>query len=240
MGRAFEVRKAAMAKTGAAKTKIYSRFGKEIYVAAKSGVPDPEMNQTLKRTIEKAKVAQVPADIIKRAIEKAKGGSEESYTSVRYEGFGPNNSFIIVDCLTDNVNRTVSDVRTCFNKSKSKMGISGSVAHNFDHVGVLSFTYGDDGAMLDALVEANVDVQDIEVEEGQMTVYVSPTDLYAAKSAIEALIPDVSFDVVENTMIPQSYVSVEGEDKELFDRLMSMLDAVDDVQEVYHNVQDNA
>jgi YebC/PmpR family DNA-binding regulatory protein len=240
MGRAFEVRKAAMAKTSAAKTKVYSRFGKEIYMAAKAGVPDPEMNQSLKRTIEKAKVAQVPADIIKRAIEKAKGGSEESYTSVRYEGFGPNNSFIIVDCLTDNVNRTVSDVRTCFNKSKSKMGISGSVAHNFDHVGVLSFTYGDDGAMLDTLVEANVDVQDIEVEEGQMTVYVSPTDLYAAKSAIEALIPDVTFDVVENTMIPQSYVSVEGEDKELFDRLMSMLDAVDDVQEVYHNVQDNA
>lgn len=240
MGRAFEVRKAAMAKTSAAKTKVYSRFGKEIYMAAKAGVPDPEMNQSLKRTIEKAKVAQVPADIIKRAIEKAKGGSEESYTSVRYEGFGPNNSFIIVDCLTDNVNRTVSDVRTCFNKSKSKMGISGSVAHNFDHVGVLSFSYGDDDAMLDALVEAEVDVQDIEVEDGEMTVYVAPTDLYAAKSAIEALIPDVHFDVVENTMIPQSYVSVEGEDKELFDRLMSMLDAVDDVQEVYHNVQDNA
>ena len=117
MGRAFEVRKAAMMKTSAAKTKVYSRFGKEIYIAAKAGVPDPEMNQGLKRMIERAKANQVPADVIKRAIEKAKGGTDESYTSVRYEGFGPGNCTIIVDCLTDNVNRTVSDVRTCFTKT---------------------------------------------------------------------------------------------------------------------------
>ncbi len=129
MGRAFEVRKAAMMKTSAAKTKVYSRFGKEIYIAAKAGVPDPEMNQGLKRMIERAKANQVPADVIKRAIEKAKGGTDESYTSVRYEGFGPGNCTIIVDCLTDNVNRTVSDVRNCFTKTKSKMGVSGSVAH---------------------------------------------------------------------------------------------------------------
>lgn len=238
MGRAFEVRKAAMARTNAIKTKVYSRFGKEIYMAAKAGVPDPEMNQGLKQMIAKAKANQVPAEVIKRAIEKAKGGSDESYTFVRYEGFGPNNSNIIVDCLTDNVNRTVSEVRTCFTKSKSKMGVSGSVAHMFDNVGLLSFTYEDEGAMLDTLVEHDVDVQDIEVEDGAMTVYVNPTSLYAAKTAIEALIPDVQFDVLENTMIPQERVTVEGEDKEMFDRLMNMLDLIEDVQNVYHNVQE--
>ncbi len=238
MGRAFEVRKAAMARTNAVKTKVYSRFGKEIYMAAKAGVPDPDMNQGLKQMIAKAKANQVPAEVIKRAIEKAKGGSDESYTSVRYEGFGPNNSFIIVDCLTDNVNRTVSEVRTCFTKSKSKMGVNGSVAHNFDNVGILSFTYEDDGAMLDCLVEHDVDVQDIEVEEGSMTVYVAPTSLYAAKTAIESLIPDVQFDVLENTMIPQERVKVEGEDKDMFDRLMNMLDLIEDVQNVYHNVEE--
>ena len=238
MGRAFEVRKAAMARTNAVKTKVYSRFGKEIYMAAKAGVPDPEMNQGLKQMIAKAKANQVPAEVIKRAIEKAKGGTDETYTFVRYEGFGPNNSNIIVDCLTDNVNRTVSEVRTCITKSKSKMGVGGSVAHMFDNVGILSFTYEDEGAMLDCLVEHDVDVQDIEVEEGAMTVYVSPTSLYAAKTAIESLIPDVQFDVLENTMIPQERVKVEGEDKEMFDRLMNMLDLIEDVQNVYHNVEE--
>ncbi len=238
MGRAFEVRKAAMARTNAVKTKVYSRFGKEIYMAAKSGVPDPEMNQGLKQMIAKAKANQVPAEVIKRAIDKAKGGSDESYSMVRYEGFGPNNSNIIVDCLTDNVNRTVSEVRTCFTKSKSKMGVGGSVAHMFDSVGILSFKSSDEGAMLDCLIENDVDVQDIEVEEDIMTVTVTPTALYAAKSAIELLIPEVEFDVLENTMVPQTMVTVEGEDKEMFDRLMGMLDGIDDVQTVYHNVEE--
>ena len=104
MGRAFEVRKVAMAKTAAAKTKVYSKYGREIYMAAKAGVPDPEINLNLRRVIEKAKKDQVPSDIIKRAIEKAKGGVDENYTEVRYEGFGPGNTLIIVDCLTDNTN----------------------------------------------------------------------------------------------------------------------------------------
>lgn len=238
MGRAFEVRKAAMAKTSAAKTKIYSRFGKEIYIAAKAGVPDPEMNQALKRIIEKAKAAQVTADIIKRAIEKAKGGSDESYTSARYEGFGPGNSTIIVDCLTDNVNRTVSEVRNCFTKSKSKMGVAGSVSHLFDFIGLLSFKSADEEKVLDALIEAEVDVIDLEVQEDQMNVTVNPNDLYKAKGAVEGLYPDIEFDVLETTMSPQSYVKLNEEETELFHRLTSMLDEIDDVQEVYHNVEE--
>src|SRR3989339_723604 len=109
MGRAFEVRKVAMAKTAATKSKLYAKFGREIYLAAKSGTPDPDTNQTLKRMIEKAKREQVPADVIKRNIDKAKGGGEDNLSSIRYEGFGPGNSMLIVECLTDNVNRTISE-----------------------------------------------------------------------------------------------------------------------------------
>jgi len=238
MGRAFEVRKNAMAKTNAAKTKIYSRFGREIYVAAKAGVPDMDMNVGLRRIVEKARANQVPADVIKRAIEKAKGGSDESYTSVRYEGFGPGNSTIIVDCLTDNINRTVSEVRNCFTKSKSKMGVAGSVSHLFDSVGLLVFAFDDEEKMLDSLIENDCDVQELEVEEGTMSVYVNPADLYKAKAAVESILPEVTFDVLENTMLPHDYVSLEGEDVEMWARLSGMLDEIDDVQNVYHNIKD--
>ncbi len=239
MGRAFEVRKNAMAKTNAAKTKIYSRFGREIYVAAKAGVPDIDMNVGLRRMVERARANQVPADVIKRAIEKAKGGSDESYSEARYEGFGPANSTIIVDCLTDNVNRTVSEVRNCFTKSRSKMGVAGSVSHLFDSVGLLVFSYDDEEKMLDALIENDCDVQELEVEEGTMSIYVNPVDLYKAKTAVESILPDVSFEVMENTMLPHDYVTLESdEDKEMWQRLSSMLDELDDVQNVYHNIKE--
>ena len=122
MGRHFEVRAAAMAKTANAKAKVYSRYSKEILVAAKNGDPDPDMNQTLKKAIERAKANNVPADVIKRAIEKAKSSADESYSSARYEGFGQGaGSTIIIDCLTDNANRTIANLRACFNKSHSNL-----------------------------------------------------------------------------------------------------------------------
>ncbi len=227
-----------MAKTAAAKAKVYSRYGKEIYVAAKNGVPDPDMNAVLKKTIERAKANQVPADVIKRAIEKAKGGSNENYTSMTYEGFGAGGSAtIIVECLSDNSNRTIADLRGAFNKSHAKMGVAGSVSFNYDHVGMLVFDFADEEAMLDALIMADVDVKELEVEDGKMTVTVEPTDLYKAKDAIDELIGDeVKYDVLEPTMLPHEYVELEGEDKELFERLLRLLDDVDDVQNVYHNV----
>lgn len=238
MGRAFEVRKKAREKTNASKTKIYSRFGKELFIAAKAGVPDPEMNQGLKRMIERAKANQVPADVIKRAIDKAKGGSEDSYTSVRYEGFGPGNCTIIVDCLTDNVNRTVSDVRNCFTKTKSKMGVSGSVAHLYDHIGILAFSYDNDELVLDTLIEHEVDVIDVEKEDETINVTVQPNDLYKAKTAIETILPELEFSALETTMVPHETIKLSGEDEELFTRFMNMIDELDDVQEVYHNVDE--
>ena len=237
MGRAHEVRKVAMAKTAAKKTKVYSRFGKEIYMAAKAGVPDPDMNQGLKRKIEQAKANQVPADVIKRAIDKAKGGSADNYDDCRYEGFGPGASTIVIDCLTDNVNRTISDIKTCFNKSKSKLGVAGSVSHSYDNLALFSFTYDNEETMLDTLIMADVNVVEVELEENVMSVYVEPSDFHKAQVAIEELIPEVSFDICEIQMLPQEYTTLEGEEKELFERLITMLEDVDDVQQVFHNVQ---
>ncbi|MBQ0035620.1 MAG: YebC/PmpR family DNA-binding transcriptional regulator [Firmicutes bacterium] len=238
MGRAHEVRAAAMAKTAAMKSKVYSRYGKEIYIAAKSGVADPEMNLALRSKIKEAKANQVPADVIKRAIEKAKGGSNESYDSLRYEGIGPNGATVIVDCLTDNNNRTVAAMNQCFNKAHCKLGVKGSVSFGYDNLGVISFKYTDEDTMLDTLIGADVDVNDIEVEEGEMTVYVAPTDLHKAQEAIETLIPDCEYSVCAIKMLPQEYVTLtDPHDIEMWERLLRLLDEVDDVQEVYHNVE---
>ena len=238
MGRAHEVRAAAMAKTAAMKSKIYSRYGKEIYIAAKSGAPDPDSNLALRSKIKEAKANQVPADVIKRAIEKAMGGSNESYDTLRYEGIGPSGATIIVDCLTDNNNRTVAAMNSCFNKAHCKLGVRGSVSFAYDNLGVLSFKYTDEDTMLDTLIDADIDVEDIEVEDDEMTVYVVPSDLHKAQEAIDALIPDCEYEVCAIKMLPKEYVTLTDEhDKEMWERLLRLLDDVDDVNEVFHNVE---
>lgn len=238
MGRHFEVRAASMAKTAAAKAKVYSKHSKEIYMAAKGGVPDPDMNVALKQCIDKAKANQVPADVIKRAIEKAKGGTGEDYSSSTYEGFGSGGgSTIVVECLTDNANRTIADLRGAFNKSHAKLGVSGSVSFNYESVGALQIPYEDEDTMLESLLMADVDVRETEVQDGNMMVTVGPQDLYKAKEVIDELIPGVEYAVLEQTMIPNEYVTLEGEDLELFKRLLTLLDDVEDVQNVYHNVE---
>ncbi len=237
MGRAHEVRAASMAKTAAKKTKIYSRYGKELYMAAKAGIPDPEMNQALKRKIAEAKANQVPADVIKRAIEKAKGSDNESYDSMSYEGFGPGASTFVIECLTDNVNRTIGAIKTCTNRVHAKLGVSGSVSHSYETVGLFSFNYEDEEKMLDALIEAEVEVTEVEIEEGIMSVYVIPTDFAKAQHAIENLIPEVNFDVCEITTFANEMIELNEEDKAAFEKLLTMLDDVEDVQQVFHNVK---
>ena len=240
MGRAHEVRAAAMAKTAAIKSKLYSRYGKELYIAAKNGVPDPEMNLALKQKIKEAKANQVPADVINRAIEKAKGGSTENYDSLRYEGFGPGASTIIVDCLTDNVNRTVAAMNSCFNKSHSKMGVKGSVSFNYDNFGVLSFENENEEEVLDLLLSKDVNVADVKVEDGLMTVYTDPSDFHAAQEALEEAYPGIEFETLGLKMIPQEYVTIDNpEDQELWNRLLTLLNDVEDVQEIFHNVKEN-
>lgn len=227
---------AAKAKTGAAKAKVYSSYAKEIYQVAKQGGTDPNGNLSLRHLIEKAKKEQVPADVIKRAIDKVNSGVDESYTSVRYEGFAGAGATVMVDCLTDNVNRTVSMVRNAFTKSKGKMGVSGCVGHMYEHLSVVIVKDMSEDEALEALLMGEVDAKEIEAEDGNVSIYGDPSDLYKIKEAILASKPNAEFIVEEVTMLPNEMVTLDGEDKENFDKLLNMLDEVEDVQKVYHNV----
>ena len=152
------------AKDGA-NSKVYAKFGVEIYVAAKKGEPDPESNSALKFVLERAKQAQVPKHIIDRAIDKAKGNTDETFVEGRYEGFGPNGSMIIVDTLTSNVNRTAANLRTAFGKNGGNMGASGSVSYMFEKKGVIVFDGDDADRVFEQLLEADVDVEDVDEDE---------------------------------------------------------------------------
>lgn len=236
MGRAYQNRKDSMAKTSDAKAKVYSKYGREIYVCAKAGGFDPTGNLALRGMIERAKKDQVPSHVIEKAIEKAKGGAGEDFALARYEGYGPGNCMVIIECLTDNPNRTFGDVRLCFTKTKSKIGTQGSVSHMFDHSAIFVFSGEDEEAALEALMEADVDVGDIENEDGKISVFAPNTDYFKAKQAlIEMGVTD--FDVDEIQFLAQNTAPVTGDDVPMFEKFMDMLNDLDDVQNVYHNAE---
>ncbi|MBL8813355.1 MAG: YebC/PmpR family DNA-binding transcriptional regulator [Planctomycetaceae bacterium] len=235
MGRSFENRKASIFKTAAQKSKLYSKYGKQLYVVAKNGVPDPENNPALRNLIERAKKEQVPAHVIDKAIEKAKGLGGEEFASLRYEGFGPGGCMLLVDCLTDNNNRTITDVRSAFTRCGAKMDPSGSVARMFDHVAVLSFK-GDNGdAVLEAMLNADVDVEDVEVKDGHVNLFAPASEFYKAKTALLEAFPKVELETSEITFIPQMQKELNAEDAAMFEKFINLLNDCDDVQEVYHN-----
>ena len=236
MGRAYEVRKASIQKTGAAKAKLYTNYAKEIYLAAKKGSLDVESNISLKRLVEKAKKEQVPSDIINRAIEKAKGVGGEDYEVVTYEGFGPGASTLIIRTLTDNVNRTVGMVRAAFNKVHKSLGVTNSVAYNYDYLAILSVKTDQYEEIFNVLLENGIEPVDFETEEGEVVITVNPTDHNKTKDVIEALIPGVEYELDEEGMYAKDKVTLEGEDLELFQRLIGLLDEIDDVTDIYHNV----
>ncbi|MDR2465692.1 MAG: YebC/PmpR family DNA-binding transcriptional regulator [Streptococcaceae bacterium] len=223
------------AKDGA-NSKVYSKFGIEIYAAAKSGEPDIESNQKLKFVVERAKQAEVPRHIIDRAIEKAKGNTEETFVENRYEGFGPNGSMIIVDTLTSNVNRTAANVRAAFSKNHGNMGVSGAVSYLFDNSGVITFVGTDADSFFEALIELDVDVRDVEEEDGNIVVYTAPESLHAAVEALKTKGIE-KFGVTELEMIPQSEITLTGDDLEQFEKIIDVLEDDEDVQKVYHNVE---
>lgn len=226
-----------MAKTSDQNAKVYSRFSREIYVCAKQGGLDPDGNLALRGLIERAKRAQVPGHVIDKAIDKAKGGGGEDFAPARYEGFGPGGCMVIVDCLTDNPNRTIGDVRNCFTKSKCKLGTPGSVSHLFDHVAIFQFKHDNEEAVLDALMMADVDVNDIEEDNGVITVFAAHTEHHKAEAALTAALGEIEFDVNEIQFVPQTSSPVTGDDVEMFEKLTTMLDDVDDVQNVFHNAE---
>lgn len=236
MGRAYEVRKASIQKTGAIKAKMYSNYAKEIYLAAKKGIPEIDSNIILKRIVDKAKKEQVPSDIIERAIEKAKGVGSDNYESVIYEGFGPGASTLIIKTLTDNVNRTVGYVRAAFNKVNKSLGVKNSVAFNYDYLAVIGIKSDKEEEILLTLLDKGIEPLEFENEEGLLIISLNPGTIQQAKDVIEALIPNVDYEIDEQGMYPKEKVNLNEEDLATFKKLYNMLDEIEDVVEIYHNV----
>ena len=236
MGRAYEVRKASIEKNGMAKTKIYTNYAKEIYSVCKKGGTDPEGNLLLKRLISDAKKDSVPNDVINRAIEKAKGGAGEDYEVVTYEGFGPGESTLIVKTMTDNVNRTVGMVRAAFNKVHKSLGVTNSVSYNYDYMAILSFKGHDELEVLDLLTANSIEPIDMEEEDDILTIFLEPKDRYKAKDLFEKEYPSISYEIDEEGMYAKEKVTLSPEDKEQFLLLLKLLNDIDDVSTIYHNV----
>ena len=231
MGRHFEVRAASMAATAKKKSAIYMRASKEIYMAAKRGVPDPNSNLALRAAIDKYR-KQCPKDVIDRAIKKAQGGDATNYIEGRYEAYGPAGTYLIINTLTDNSNRALVNVRTIVTK---KGGHLGDVSYNFEQVGVLDFGYsGSEESLEEILILGDVDVREISLEDGVAEVIVDPASFAHAKEVLaENGINDYEF--AEVTMKANDLVTLDGEDLQKFKDLLDLLDDCEDVQAVYHN-----
>ncbi len=237
MGRAYQNRKESMAKTSDQNSRVYSKYSREIYMCAKSGGPDPDGNLSLRSLLDRAKKDQVPAHVIQKALEKASGAGGEDFATARYEGFGPGNCMVIVDCLTDNPNRTFGDIRTCFNKTKSKLGSQGTVMHMFDHCAIFVFSGEDEEAVLEALMMADVDVTDIESADGKITVFAPHTEYGKTRTALQELLEGAEFDVDEIQFVPQNTSPISGDDIPMFEKLVDMLKDLEDVQNVFHSAE---
>ncbi len=236
MGRAYQNRKLSMAKTAAMKTSVYSKYSREIYVTAKQGGTDPAANLSLRSIIERAKKDQVPSHVIEKALDKAGSGVGEDYQTARYEGFGPGGTMVMVECLTDNPNRTIGDVRPAFTKGKGKIGTPGTVAHMFDHAAVFVFE-GDEDEVLEHLLMADIDVTEVENEGGMLTVLAPNTEYAKTRNALTDAYPDIAFEVDEIQFVPKGETPISGDDVEQFEKLLDLLNACEDVQNVYHDAK---
>ena len=236
MGRKWNNIKDKKASKDANVSRVYAKFGVEIYVAAKKGEPDPESNRALKVVLERAKTYNVPKAIIDRALDKAKGSAEETYEELRYEGFGPNGSMVIVDALTNNVNRTASAVRSAFNKNGGNMGVNGSVAYMFDASAVIGLEGKSVDEVIEILLEADVDVRDVVEEDETVMVYADPDQFHAVQEAFKQ-VGITEFTVAELTMLAQSDVALPEDSQAQFEKMIDALEDLEDVQQVYHNVE---
>ena len=219
----------------AERSKIFQKLAKELYVAAKSGDPDPTNNAQLRMVIEKAKASNMPKSNIEYAIAKAMNkNNSENYEEVRYEGYGPAGIAIMVDCLTDNKNRTASFVRSTFTKKNGNLGTDGSVSYMFKRKGliVLENVYEEDKFLEDVL---NLQVLDVLYEE-DIIIYTKPEDFIKIKEELENMGYD-KFITSEVTFIPDNYIKLNEEEEEKALSLIETLEDIDDVQNVYHNLE---
>lgn len=217
--------------------KMWSKCSRAIIVAARQGGGDPDMNVTLRYAIDDAKAVNMPKDTIEKAIKKGTGeldGGVE-YTPMRFEGYGPGGVAIIVDCLTDNVNRTAPEIRMVFDKYHGKLGVSGSVAFGFTQRGCLLVPR--EGVSEEAIFEKAIDAgaEDVQRSDEMWEVYTAPGDLHAVKSALEAA--DFAIESAEVTMIPGATVECSGDAAERVMKLIDAIEDLDDVQKLYTNAQ---
>ncbi len=214
--------------------KIFTKLIREIVVASRMGGPDADANPRLRDAVQKALGANMKRDTVDNAIKRGAGAQEgDNYDEIRYEGYGPNGVAVMVDCLTDNRNRTVSEVRHAFTKSGGNLGTDGSVAYLFTKRGIISFAPGnDEEPILDAALEAGAD-DVLTNDDGSIDVWTNPEDFVTVREALEAggLKPASA----EVTMQASTDVSLELEDAEKVIRLVDMLEDLDDVQNVYTN-----
>jgi YebC/PmpR family DNA-binding regulatory protein len=214
--------------------KIWTRIIREIMVAARQGGGDPNMNPRLRLAIDKAKAANMPADTIKKNVDKATGNLEGvSYEEIRYEGYGIGGAAVIVDCMTDNRVRTVAEVRHAFSKYGGNLGTEGSVAFQFKHCGQLLFAPGtSEDKVMEVALEAGAD-DVVTHDDGSLEVLSSPHDFEAVKKALEAA--GLKPELAEVTMRAENTIDLTGEDAQRMQKLLDVLEDLDDAQEVYHN-----
>jgi YebC/PmpR family DNA-binding regulatory protein len=212
---------------------MFSKLSREITVAAKMGLPDPEMNARLRAAVLAAKAQSMPKDNIQRAIDKASTADAESYEEIRYEGFGPGGVALIIEALSDNRNRTATNVRTAFSKNGGNMGASGSASHGFERMGLIEYpaTAGDADKVLEAAIEAGAD--DVESDEGGHRIWTSVESLHEVARALEPLIGES--EGAKLAWKPATEVEVRGEDAATLMRLIETLEDDDDVQTVWGN-----
>lgn len=237
MGRAYEVRKRKVAKTDLAKTKLYSIYAKDMYTLAKKKGTDLNINLDLKRLVDKAKMDQVPNDLIKRALDRATKGKGDEYKSVRYEAFGPSSSVLIIDCVTDNTNRTISVIRNILAKNKAKLGAPGSVSHLFEHLSIISFIDDDEDAVLEVLIEADLNLKEIKKDQDMITLYGIPSEFDKLKQVLINYRKDIVFNNEMVTLLPYQQITLNQKEKEVFEHLLESLDNNEDVEVVFHNVK---
>ncbi|MGA0540897.1 YebC/PmpR family DNA-binding transcriptional regulator [Neotabrizicola sp. VNH66] len=220
-------------KQDAIRSKMFSKLSKEITVAAKMGDPDPEKNPRLRLAVKAAKAQSMPKDVIDRAIKKSQMGDANDYTEIRYEGYGAGGIAVIVEALTDNLNRTASNVRSYFTKAGGNMGQTGSVSHSFDRLGEISYplTAGDADTVMMAAIEAGA--EDVETDEDGHWIYCKVEDLSAVSDALEKALGEST----ESKLVwrPQSRTEVDLETAQKLVKLIDLLEEDDDVQTVTHN-----
>jgi len=222
-------------KQDKARSKVFSKLAKEISVAAKMGDPDPANNPRLRLAIKEAKSVSVPKDVIERAIKKAQGGDAETYDEIRYEGYGPNGVAVIVEAMTDNRNRTASNVRSTFGKNGGNLGETNSVAVMFDRTGEIMYkaAAADADTVMMAALEAGAD--DVESDEDGHWIYCADTDLHSVASALEAALGES--ETTKFIWKPKTTTPVDLETLEKLMKLVEVLEDDDDVQSVTTNFE---